>query len=150
MIRVKNPQDFWSGALFIAFGAIALWVGRNYNMGSIVRMGPGYLPRFLSAALVAIGLFLAVRGVAINGPSIQPSLYRPQIFILLAIVVFGLMIERFGLAPAVLVTTVFAALASDEIQWKETTVLAVGMSITSVVLFIYLLGQTMEKWTWGF
>src|SRR5688500_7275474 len=117
MIRVKNPQDFWAGALFIVFGGIALWVGRNYNMGSIVRMGPGYLPRVLAASLVAIGLFLTLRGVAINGPAIQPSLYRPQIFILLAIVIFGLMIERFGLAPAVLVTTVFAALASDEIKW---------------------------------
>ena len=150
MIRVKSPQDFWAGALFMVFGGIALWVGRNYNRGVIMRMGPGYLPRVLSVSLVAIGLFLTVRGLAIKGPSIQPSLYRPQIFILLAIVVFGLMIERFGLAPAVLVTTVFAALASNEIKWKETTALAVLMSVASVVLFIYLLGQSMEKWTWGF
>lgn len=150
MIRVKSPQDFWAGALFIVFGGIALWAGRNYNMGVIMRMGPGYLPRALAVMLVGIGLFLAVRGLAINGPSIQPSLYRPQAFILLAIVIFGLMIERFGLAPAVLATTAVAAVASDEIKWKETAVLAVAMSISSVVLFIYLLGQAMTKWTWNF
>ena len=147
MIRIKAPQDVWAGLLFVVFGCMGVWMGRNYNMGEIMRMGPGYLPRFLSWTLVAIGLFLVGRGLVIGGAALERGLVRPQLFILLAIVVFGLLIERLGLAPAVLVTTILAALASRETKWMETVTLAVAMSVGSVILFIYALGQSMEKWS---
>ena len=35
MVRVKNPQDFWAGILFIAFGGLALWFGRDYAIGTL-------------------------------------------------------------------------------------------------------------------
>src|SRR5438552_14866437 len=97
MIRVKNPQDFWAGLLFLAVGCLALWFGRNYAFGTATKMGPGYMPTVLSWGLVLIGAFLSLRALALVGPSIEGSLIRPQIFILLAIVVFGLLIERVGL-----------------------------------------------------
>ena len=146
MIRVKNPQDFWAGVLFVVAGAIALWEGSAYAMGTITQMGPGYVPRVLSWILLVIGAVLAARGVAVTGPRIAPSLLRPQIFILLAIIVFGLLIESFGLAPAVVVATILAALASRETKWIETAVLAVVLAIVSVVLFVYLLSQSMQIW----
>jgi len=146
MIRIRNPQDFWAGVLFIVAGAIALWEGRAYAMGTLTQMGPGYVPRALSWMLLVIGAVLAMRGVAVTGPRIAPSLFRPQIFILLAIIVFGLMIESFGLAPAVVMATILAALASRETKWIETGVLAVVLAIVSVGLFIYLLGQSMQVW----
>ena len=62
-------------------------------------MGLGYLPTVLSSALVLVGAFLSLRALALDGAPIEASLVRPQIFILLAIVVFGLLIERVGLAP---------------------------------------------------
>ena len=33
--------------MFIAFGLAALYFGRNLQMGSTVRMGPGYVPHML-------------------------------------------------------------------------------------------------------
>lgn len=149
MIRVQNPQDFWSGLLFMVVGAGALWFGRDYAMGEVTRMGPGFLPTILSWTLVAVGAFLALRATAIEGPSIEPSAWRPQILIVLAIVVFAQMIERFGLAPTVFVVTILAALASSEMRWRETIPLAVAAAIFSVVLFIYLLGQSMQPWAWS-
>src|SRR5438094_4658111 len=102
MIRVKSPQDFWAGILFVLAGGAALWVGRDYTLGTLTRMGPGYLPTILSWALVAIGGLLTIRALALNGPAIAPSRIMPQLFILAAIVVFALAIERLGLAPAVM------------------------------------------------
>jgi len=149
MIRVKNPQDFWAGLLFIAFGAAALWFGRDFPVGTAMKMGPGYLPLYLSWGLIAIGAFIAGRGLLVIGPGIEPSRGRPQFFILLAIIVFGLMIERFGLAPAVAVITVIASLASYEMKIIESLALAVGMAVASVLLFIYLLSQSMDPWIWN-
>jgi hypothetical protein len=41
-------------------------------------------------------------------------------------------------------------MASSEMRWKETVPLAIGMAVVSIVLFIYLLGQSMQPWTWSF
>ena len=150
MIKVKSPQDFWAGLLFLVIGCLALWLGRGYAFGTATKMGPGYLPTVLSWALVLVGAFLSLRALALEGPAIEASLIRPQIFILLAIVVFGLLIERVGLAPAIIAVTVIAANASREMRWKETLAVAVGLAVLCVGLFIYLLGQPLSIWAWDF
>ena len=150
MIRVKNPQDFWAGLLFLVVGCLALWFGRNYTFGTATRMGPGYLPTVLSWALLLIGATLALRALVLEGEPIERSLIRPQVFILLAIIVFGLLIERIGLAPTIVVVSVIAALASREMRWREAVAVAAGLAILCVGLFIYLLGQPLTIWTWNF
>jgi Tripartite tricarboxylate transporter TctB family len=147
MIRVKSPQDFWAGILFVLAGGAALWVGRDYSLGTLTRMGPGYLPTVLSWALVAIGGLLAVRALALDGPAIAPSRIMPQLFILAAIVVFALTIERLGLAPAVMLVAITAALASHDMRWVETIALALGLAALCVFLFVHLLGQPFAVWT---
>lgn len=149
MIRVKNAQDFWAGILFFIVGVLALWFGRSYVFGTATRMGPGYLPTVLSWMLVLIGLFLSLRALVEDGARIEGSLVRPQVFVLLAIVVFGLLIERFGLVPTVVVVTLLAALASREMRWVETVALALGLAALCVTLFVYLLGQPLAVWSWG-
>ena len=146
MIRVRSPQDFWAGLLFVAIGCAALWFGRDFAAGALTRMGPGYIPRALSLALIGIGAFLALRSLVLEGPQIERSLFRPQLFVLLAIVVFGLLIERVGLAPTVATVAIVASLASYEMKWIEMVTLAICLSIASVILFITLLGQAMEIW----
>ena len=150
MLRIRHPQNFWSGVLFAAFGAAALWIGRNYAIGTITRMGPGFVPMVLSCLLVVFGVFLCAHGVTVEGKALSGSHWRPQIMIVIAIVLFALTIERLGLAPAVVITALVAALASDEMRWKESISLAIGMAIASVLLFIYLLGQSMRPWDWSF
>jgi hypothetical protein len=149
MIRVKHPQDFWAGIVFLIFGGIAAWMVRAYNFGSATRMGPGYLPAVLAWSLIGLGVFLIVRALLQSGDPIQRSLVRPQLFIVAAIVVFGLLIERVGLAPSVIVSTLVASLASTEMRWRETLLLAIGLAVLCTVLFVKLLGQPLAIWTWG-
>ena len=149
MLRVKNPQDFWAGLLFLAVGLLAVYLGRNYNFGTATKMGPGYLPTVLSWIMAGIGAFLALRALLEQGSGIEPSLWRPQAFIIAAIVLFALFIERLGLAPTVVVVTVVAALASREMRWIETLILSVGLAILCVVLFVKILGQPLTIFNWG-
>jgi hypothetical protein len=60
------------------------------------------------------------------------------------------LIERVGLAPAIIVVTLIAASASREMRWTETLVVAVGLAALCVSLFIYLLGQPLTIWAWNF
>jgi hypothetical protein len=149
MIRVKNPQDFWAGVLFFVVGCFAAWYARRYNFGSATKMGPGYLPAVLSWGLAGLGLLLGLRALALEGPPLERSLIRPQLMILFAIVCFGLLIERVGLAPTVIVVTIVAALASTEMRWRETAPLAIGLALLCVGLFVKLLGQPLDIWKWG-
>jgi putative tricarboxylic transport membrane protein len=149
MTRVKNPQDFWAGLLFLVVGVGAAWIGRIYTFGTATKMGPGYLPTVLSWGLAGLGAILILRALFENGPKIEASQYRPQFFILLAIVTFAFLIERFGLAPAIIVVTCVASLASSETRWKETAMLAVGLAVLCSVLFVRLLGQPLAIWNWG-
>jgi len=54
-------KDVLSGALFICVGALGLWLGSDYAMGTAFRMGPGYFPRVLCGMLVATGLFVGIK-----------------------------------------------------------------------------------------
>lgn len=150
MIKVKNPQDFWAGVLYFAVGVAAAWVGRAYTFGTATKMGPGYLPTVLAWGLAGIGALLIVRALMEDGPKIESSLVRPQFFILLAILVFSFLIERVGLAPTVVVVALVAGLASRETRWKEVAILAIGLALMCSILFVYLLGQPLEIWKWGF
>jgi len=60
------------------------------------------------------------------------------------------LIERVGLAPAIIVVTLIAANASREMRWTETFAVAVGLAVLCVGLFIYLLGQPLAIWAWDF
>ena len=146
MPRVRSPQDFGAGILFAVAGAAALWLGRDYAIGSLTKMGPGYLPTALSWLLIGLGAVLVLRAIALDGPRLAPSALRPQLFILAAIVVFALAIERLGLALTVVAVALTAAFASSEIRAREAALLAVALAALCVVLFVHLLGQPFAVW----
>ena len=146
MPTVKDPKDFWSGILFAAFGFAGLWFGRNYIVGTAARMGPGYFPLLMSLALVGLGGFLLARSLVIAGDPIERSALRPQLLILTAIVVFGFMIERLGLAAAVAAVALISGFAARDVRWFERLLLAVGLAAACVVLFVYFLGQPIPVW----
>src|SRR5262249_55124441 len=136
MSRVKDHQDFWSGILFIAFGCVGLWIGRDYAVGTLVRMGPGFFPMMMSVALVGIGGFLLARSLVVAGQPLERIALWPQVLILGSIVAFGLLIERIGLAVAVMAVAVVSGIAAQGLRWYEMVGLALATSALSVALFV--------------
>jgi hypothetical protein len=150
VFRVKHLQDFLAGVMFILFGVAGLWLGRDYGMGSAARMGQGYFPFMLSAGLVLLGVIVAARGISVEGPAIEPGHWRPLFFVLLAVLIFGLLIERAGLVVTSVIVTSLAALGyRDTVRPLEIVALTVGLTFFCVILFIWLLGQQMPTWWWG-
>ena len=146
MSRIKDQKDFWSGILFIAFGCAGIWFGRNYAIGSLSRMGPGFFPMMMSAALIGTGAFILARSLVVSGEPIERIALVPQLLILAAIVVFGLLIERVGLAASVIAVAVISGIAAQGLRWFELAALALAMSALCVALFVYLLGQPIPVW----
>jgi hypothetical protein len=148
MFRVKSPQDFGAGVLFLAIGIAGIYFGQDLAFGSAGRMGPGYFPTLLSSIVVLLGVIVGLRSLALEGPPLEPTKLRPLIFILVAILAFGYLIEQIGLAITTTGLAVFAAYARKDVNLKETILLAVALAVFAIVVFAYALGQPLPIW-WG-
>ena len=60
-MKIKSGKDFWAGMLYLSFGLYFAIYARNYNMGTALRMGPGYFPIVLSWMLVLLGVAVIAR-----------------------------------------------------------------------------------------
>src|SRR5262245_7367118 len=126
-MRIRAPKDFWSGVMFCGFAAVALFAARGYSLGSAGKMGPGYFPLLLGGVLLALGAVLIARSVVLTGEPLPRFHLRPLLVIALAVALFGVMVERLGLVVALVVLTVFSALAGPQFRWKEAAALAVAL-----------------------
>ena len=70
-LKIKNPQYFWCGILFIALGGLAIYLSRGYEMGSALRMGPGYFPTWLGGILMGFGVVISGLAFRIEGEENQ-------------------------------------------------------------------------------
>jgi hypothetical protein len=118
-------------------------------MGTAGRMGPGYFPRLLSWLIIAIGLFFGLKSFAVDGPPIQMPQLRPIFFCLASIMIFGYMMKYIGLFITAIVLVVVAAYARRDVNLKETLVFGVLLSLGTIGVFVYALGQPLPAW-WGY
>ena len=99
--RIRSLTDCLAGLMFIGFGAAAVVIGRDYPMGSAMRMGPGYFPTILGALLAVLGAAVLVRSL-LGSPAPAPSFSLKALAVILAAVaVFAFTVERLGIVAAV-------------------------------------------------
>ena len=146
MIRIKSPQDLGAAVLFFVFGTGGLWFGQVYSVGTTARIGPGYVPALMSWGLIVLGVILALRSLAIEGPKIEPGAWRPRLLILVSILAFAVLIEKVGLAVTGAITVIVAGFAAREVRRTEVVILAVVFSALCVALFVYALKQPLPIW----
>lgn len=142
---MRNPKDFWAGLLFLGIGGafIAVALAGGYELGSARRMGPGYFPVWLGGGLSLTGLMLAWRGLATSGAPIGRWALMPLGLVTLGTILFGLIVNVAGLAPAIVVLVLLAAFASIHFRVSQAIALAVGLAAISVLVFIKGLGITV-------
>lgn len=148
MPRINSPQDLGAGILFMIIGAIGHYLAKDLTYGAARNMGPGFFPTWLSALVLLSGVITAGRSLALSGPPIGRLHWRPLVFVLLAVAVCGFLIEHIGLAISLVLLTLIAALSRADTNYREVLLLAVGMAVVAVIVFVYLLGLPMPAW-WG-
>jgi hypothetical protein len=138
-------KDFWSGVMLIVLGGGALFIARNYQFGSSLRMGPGYFPVILSAALVLFGVYFVLQGLRAGAEKIEGSWsIRALVIVPFSLVVFGLLIDRAGFIPAMLALIIISAAASKEFRLVEVLLFAAFLTAMCVAVFIWALGLPYE------
>ena len=63
LAKVNGPKDFAAGLIYVAMGFGLFFWSQSYEIGTAVRMGPGYFPLGLALVLLGMGLCLVVKGL---------------------------------------------------------------------------------------
>ncbi len=143
-----SRQDFVGGLTVIAIAVLAFWLGRDLPGGPGGGMGPGTLPKGLALLLGALGLLLVVTSIYNDGSRLERWSLRGPLFILGALVVFGLAVRPLGLVVAGPLALIVSAFASDEVRWGETIVFGLLMTAFCVGLFKFALGLPIPLAPW--
>lgn len=136
-------KDFLSGLMFIGFGLIALYFGQKLALGTPVRMGPGYVPRMLSLILLALGALVCIIAVVSGSEPVEKPKWKPITLVTIGIVCFGLLFERAGLIPALIVLVTIASLAGEEFKLAEVIGLIVALAVLCTLVFKVGLGMNI-------
>lgn len=136
-------KDFLSGLMFIGFGLIALYFGQKLALGTPVRMGPGYVPRMLSLILCGLGVLVCIVALVSGSDPVEKPKWRPITLVTIGIICFGLLFERAGLIPALIVLVTIASLAGEEFKLTEVIGLIVALAVLCTLVFKVGLGMNI-------
>lgn len=146
MSLIRNPKDFWAGLIYVIIGLAAVYIGREYPMGTAVRMGPGYFPSVLGVLLALIGAVSMVRSFLRPGEAIGRLAWRETLIVLGATMLFGLLLRGAGLVVSMMVLVLVSAYASKKFRLKTSLLLAIGLTLFSVLVFVKSLGVPLPLW----
>ncbi|MCK8778862.1 tripartite tricarboxylate transporter TctB family protein [Rhizobium sp. NTR19] len=125
------------GLLLIATGIFFALESLDLELGTALRMGPGYFPFILACALILFGAIILVQAFRAEGEPIGPIAIRGMLFILPAPIIFGLILRGMGFVPSIFLTALFASFASQRMTPLYAVLLSAGLTIFSLLVFVY-------------
>jgi len=146
MSRVLASKDFLAGGLYLAFGFLGLWLGRDLESGTASAMEAGYFPRLVCALLIAVGAALAATALMGGGEVVERGRLRPFAFVTLSCLAFALLLHPFGLVLTLLVSTLLAAFAGGNIRLVPLVLLALVLIVANVGIFVLALRIQIPLW----
>lgn len=146
MTAQKSLKDLLSGLIFIGLGLAFGYATLGYEIGTALRMGPGYFPLVLSGIMVLLGVVITVQSFA-TGSDATPIGHVPWFALMLiigALIFFGVTVRGLGLVPALFVTTFMSAFASERTGLVGAFVLAACLTLICFLIFVWALGLPLR------
>jgi hypothetical protein len=127
-----------TGGVMALIGLYVVLEASSFELGSAVRMGPGFLPLGLGILIIVFAVLIAI----INDDGDQPAskiVWRPVVFVLTSILSFALLIEPVGLLAATAALVFISGAADPEHTWRSLSVLYVILIVAVYVVFVMFL-----------
>jgi len=147
-IALLVRQDFVGGLMIAAFAAFVYWQAADLPAGSVGGMGPGMLPKGLAVLLGCLGALLSISAVGRAGVPLGRLTLRGPLFVIGAVVLFGLAVRPLGLVVAGPLAILVGALATNEVRAVETIVVSVVVTAFCIGLFKFALGLPIPLAPW--
>ena len=148
MERRRSLPDVFAGAIFVLIGGAFVVGALSYELGTPLRMGPGYFPLLVGLILAGLGLAVVVKGlVAGEVLTFGTVPWRAIAVITVALVFFGFTVRRLGFVPTSAVTALLTTLASRRV--RPLTAMAVAAGLTLAATLILVVGLQVRIPLWG-
>jgi hypothetical protein len=139
-VMPKAQKDVIAGVIFAALGLAFALASLRYDLGTALRMGPGYFPLVLGGALVFLGVGIVAQGVFSGDREPLGAIpWRGLVLLTLAVLFFGFTVRRLGLAPALFGAVLLAAFSSHRTTVVMALAMAVGLTALCSLIFVQLL-----------
>jgi lysylphosphatidylglycerol synthetase-like protein (DUF2156 family) len=137
----RAVTDILAGLIFVAFGLAFAITSLTYELGTPLRMGPGYFPLALGGILVFLGLLIVGKGFipSSSAEGFGSVPWRGLFLIVLAVLFFGSTVRGLGLVPTTAVTALLTALASYRTGILAALAIAAGLTVLCVLVFLLAL-----------
>lgn len=145
-------KDYYGGALMILIGLSAAYAGRQYPLGTLGRMGPGFFPTAVGVILAGVGLAIALSARPAGGASAATHSafdWRAWGGIVGGTLAFIALGEYGGLVPATFAIVFISSLGDKNNTLKQAFWLSVGMVVIAVVVFWWALQLQFSLFRWG-
>lgn len=140
MAMPRALRDILAGLTFVAFGLVFAVLAIGYQVGTPVRMGPGFFPLALGGILVFLGGVIIVKGIlAGEGEAIGAVPWRALGLILGAVLFFGLTVRGLGLVPSTFFAALMATFASRRTGVVAAVLITIGLTVLCVLIFVVAL-----------
>ena len=148
-MKIGHQKNFWGGVLFIALGLTFAVIARGvpglsflpgYAMGTPARMGPGFFPFYLGVILTLLGGMIAFTGLRVHEGDpgkVERFHWKPILYVLTSIVIFGLLLKIVGMLIAGLILVIGASLGSHDFKLKPVVILAICLVIFCALVFVW-------------
>jgi len=143
-MQIKANRELIVGLVFINTGLFFLYYGRGYAIGDPLNMGPGFLPFFLSWALVALGLLQLARAWQ-DRSQVAIDVFRP-IIVMSAIAGFAYFLPWLGAIVGAGLVMLITGILHPKFKLKFWLV-SYAVVIALILVFKFLLGSTIPLWT---
>jgi putative Ca2+/H+ antiporter (TMEM165/GDT1 family) len=154
MQALRHKRDLYAGALMVLFGSVMALKGPSYKLGTLMHMGPGFMPTVLGVILIVLGILIAA--TAISTPHAQDEERilpeHPQWWgwfcILAGPLLFIICGSYGGLILATFACVFVSALGDRTSTLNGALALAVVVTAFGVTLFSYVLQVPMPILAW--
>lgn len=147
-----NKKELPPALLMLFIGMATVLGSLHYKVGSLGRMGPGYFPLLLGAALMLVALLIALSPPDAHDTESTAAFvpqYRAWSLVIAAIVLFIVLGRYGGLVPATFVLAFVASLADRKNTIKTAIIVALVLTVMAITVFHYGLQMQFPLLRWG-
>ena len=138
MLKI-DKTDLLSGLIVLAVGSYFAYGALDYRIGTVIRMGPGYVPLALGLIAMGLGVLIMLSSLGRSG-ALESFRWRVVLPIVASILAFWLLLPRVGVLPATFVTVLLSTLSSPKSRLVPAIILGVIVAVLIWACFVLLLG----------
>jgi len=151
-----NLKEIISAGTLLLFSALVFFYAHRYPLGTLTRIGPGFLPFSLSVALAGLSLTILIKAILVGEKGISAggtTLERRQILrvllLLSVVVIYVLGTAKLGFPMATFLFVLVLFKFAESYSWPLSVLGALLISVANYLVFVVWLQCQFPKGWFG-